>query len=276
MSLLTLKTPLRIVPAMPQRPPQANIPQTLAEREHLRAIVVRYVEERRETLVPPLVLDELRDQADARGRAGRRRSGLPRLRRRAHQQRSVVASSWPSVPFDRRLLLLPKCLRVEDKCPAPFDEFGLLCKQCGLCTIQDLQEEAERLGYAVLVAEGSALVMALIQSGKIDAIVGVSCLSVLETRVPLHGGGGHSRRGDSAAAGRLQGHHRRHRLGLERHPPHQRRSHAPARSRRASQQRWRRGSRRRLSTPCSARPTARPIASPGAGWRPRASGGGRF
>ena len=89
-----------------------------------------------------------------------------------------------SVPFDRRLLLLPKCLRVEDKCPAPFDEFGLLCKQCGLCTIQDLQEEAERLGYAVLVAEGSALVMALIQSGKIDAIVGVSCLSVLERAFP--------------------------------------------------------------------------------------------
>ena len=89
-----------------------------------------------------------------------------------------------AVPYDRRLLLLPKCLRVEDKCPAPFDDFGLLCKQCGLCTIQDLQAEAERLGYPVLVAEGSALVMALIQTGKIDAIVGVSCLSVLEKAFP--------------------------------------------------------------------------------------------
>jgi geranylgeranyl pyrophosphate synthase len=60
----------------------------------------------------------------------------------------------------------------------------LLCKQCGLCSIQDLQEEAEKLGYAVLVAEGSALVMALIQTGKIEAIVGVSCLSVLERAFP--------------------------------------------------------------------------------------------
>src|SRR6266852_835347 len=59
------------------------------------------------------------------------------------------------------------------------------CKQCGLCTIQDLQTEAERLGYPVLVAEGSALVMALIQTGKIDAIVGVSCLSVLEKAFPF-------------------------------------------------------------------------------------------
>jgi geranylgeranyl diphosphate synthase type II len=183
MSLLTLKKPLRIVPAMPQRPPQANIPETLAERERLRSIVMRYVEERRETLVPPLVLDELRDQADAVVA----RSGVDPLYRDyvgILVNNEVWSEHLASVPFDRRLLLLPKCLRVEDKCPAPFDEFGLLCKQCGLCTIQDLQGEAEKLGYAVLVAEGSALVMALIQSGKIDAIVGVSCLSVLERAFP--------------------------------------------------------------------------------------------
>jgi geranylgeranyl pyrophosphate synthase len=92
--------------------------------------------------------------------------------------------SLAAVPYERRLLLIPKCLRLESKCPAPFDEFGLLCKQCGLCSIQDLQNEAERLGYAVLVAEGSAIVMSLIQTGKIEAIVGVSCLSVLERAFP--------------------------------------------------------------------------------------------
>ena len=97
----------------------------------------------------------------------------------------VWRESLAAVPFQRRLLLLPKCLRIEDRCPAPFDEFGLLCKQCGLCSIQDLQSEAERLGYAVLVAEGSALVMAMIQTGKIEAIVGVSCLSVLEKAFPF-------------------------------------------------------------------------------------------
>lgn len=178
-----LKKPLRIIPALPQRPPQANIPQTLQEREYLRSAVARYVEERRQALVAPLVLDELRNHADA----------VVRLAAIDPMYRDYVGilvnnEVWTehlaTVPFERRLLLLPKCLRVEDKCPAPFDEFGLLCKQCGLCTIQDLQEEAERLGYAVLVAEGSALVMALIQSGKIDAIVGVSCLSVLERAFP--------------------------------------------------------------------------------------------
>ena len=183
MSLSILSKPLRIMPAMPQRPPQANIPQTLAEREHLRAIVIRHVDERRATLVPPLVVDELREQAEAVVA----RAGVDPVYRDyvgVLISNEVWSDHLASVPFDRRLLLLPKCMRVEDKCPAPFDEFGLLCKQCGLCTIQDLQEEAERLGYAVLVAEGSALVMALIQSGKIEAIVGVSCLSVLERAFP--------------------------------------------------------------------------------------------
>jgi geranylgeranyl diphosphate synthase, type II len=183
MSGLTLKKPLRMMPTLPQRPPQANIPQTISEREGLRTLIARYVEARRDTLVPPLVLDELRVHADAVVA----QTGLDPVYR---DYAGVLISNevWSEhlapVPFDRRLLLLPKCLRVEDKCPAPFDDFGLLCKQCGLCTIQDLQEEAERLGYAVLVAEGSALVMALIQSGKVDAIVGVSCLSVLERAFP--------------------------------------------------------------------------------------------
>ena len=169
---------------MPQRPPQANIPQTLAEREQLRAIVVRYVDEQRDDARPAA-----RASTSCASRPTRswRATGVDPVYR---DYVGVLINNevWPeqlaTVPFDRRLLLLPKCLRVEDKCPAPFDEFGLLCKQCGLCTIQDLQEEAERLGYAVLVAEGSALVMALIQTGKIDAIVGVSCLSVLERAFP--------------------------------------------------------------------------------------------
>jgi hypothetical protein len=183
MNLHTFKKPLRMIPALPQRPPQANIPQTLAEREQLRELVARYVDARRASLVPPFVLDELRVQADAVVEVGHVN---PEYRDYVGIliNNEVWTEHLATVPFERRLLLLPKCLRVEDKCPAPFDEFGLLCKQCGLCTIQDLQEEAERLGYAVLVAEGSALVMALIQSGKIDAIVGVSCLSVLERAFP--------------------------------------------------------------------------------------------
>jgi geranylgeranyl diphosphate synthase, type II len=173
----------RVLPPQRDRAPQDTIPQTRDEREALRRAVTEYVDARRENIVPPLVLDELRTHAEAVVA----QTGVDR---KYTDYVGVLVSNeaWreqlASIPYDRRLLLLPKCLRVEDKCPAPFDEFGLLCKQCGLCTIQDLQEEAEKLGYPVLIAEGSAIVMSLIQTGKIDAIVGVSCLSVLERAFP--------------------------------------------------------------------------------------------
>jgi geranylgeranyl diphosphate synthase, type II len=163
------------------RTPKENIPQTPFERTRILHGIRDYVAEHNP--VPPVPMPQLKEHADK----------LVKLLRVDPIYRDYIGvllsnEMWretlATVPFERRLLLLPKCMRVESKCPAPFDEFGLLCKQCGLCTIQDLTAEAEKLGYAVLVAEGSAIVMSIIQTGKIDAIVGVSCLSVLEQAFP--------------------------------------------------------------------------------------------
>jgi geranylgeranyl diphosphate synthase, type II len=177
-------TPLvipRPVPVQRFRAPKKNVPQTPIERTHILNFIRNYVVEHNP--VPPLPVDELKVHAD-RVVAMLRCDPIYRDYIGVLINNEIWRDTLAAVPFERRLLLLPKCLRVENKCPAPFDEFGLLCKQCGLCSIQDLQTEAERLGYAVLVAEGSAIVMSLIQTGKIEAIVGVSCLSVLERAFP--------------------------------------------------------------------------------------------
>jgi geranylgeranyl pyrophosphate synthase len=171
----------RVLPVQQERAPQANIPQTLVERERLKAAARAYVAAQQP--VPPMPAEDLRVHADrllaAAGIAADYREYAAVL-----ISNEMWRDALAGIPYERRLLLMPKCLRVESKCPAPFDEFGLLCKKCGLCSIQDLQEEAERLGYAVLVAEGSAIVMSIIETGKIEAIVGVSCLSVLERAFP--------------------------------------------------------------------------------------------
>lgn len=88
-----------------------------------------------------------------------------------------------SIPHDRRLFLLPHCLKHAEGCPADYDEFGLACKTCGACSIADFRATAERLGYKVLVAEGSPIVLKIIVSGHVDAIVGVACLNVLEKAI---------------------------------------------------------------------------------------------
>lgn len=163
------------------RLPKANVPQTPVQRAHILQFIRHYVAEYNP--VPPLPVSELKVHAD-RVVEMLKCDAIYRDYIGVLINNEMWRETLASVPYERRLLLLPKCLRVESKCPAPFDEFGLLCKQCGLCTIQDLQLEAEKLGYAVLVAEGSAIVMSLIQTGKIEAIVGVSCLSVLERAFP--------------------------------------------------------------------------------------------
>jgi len=85
-----------------------------------------------------------------------------------------------SIPFERRILLLPQCLRNSQSCNAKFDQFGLLCESCNQCSITEYIDEAEKLGYVVLVTEGTSATARLIESGKIDAVIGVGCMEVLQ------------------------------------------------------------------------------------------------
>lgn len=171
----------RKLPVQTWREAQSNIPNDRAQRDLLKDTAAAHVEE--VGLVAPISMAELREHAVRVVR----KAGLDA---KYADYTAVIVNNevWREelahVPYDRRLLLLPKCMRVEEHCPAPFDEFGMLCKECGLCSIEDLTVEAERLGYAVLIAEGSAIVRAMIETGKIEAIVGVSCLNVLEKCFP--------------------------------------------------------------------------------------------
>jgi geranylgeranyl pyrophosphate synthase len=99
----------------------------------------------------------------------------------------ISTSFWrhalESVPPERRLFLLPHCLKHAEGCPAEYDEFGMNCKECGACSIADFRGLAEEMGYRVLVAEGSPVVMKIIVGGYVDAVVGVACLNVLEKAI---------------------------------------------------------------------------------------------
>ncbi len=178
---LPLLTLPRRVPQQADRPTQSNIPNDRLVRDRLKQICAEYV--LKNELVPPLVLGELQKHTQ-------RIREIAELPDTYDDYIGVLISNatWrdtlAQIPFERRLLLVPKCLRAEDICPAPFDEFGLLCKECGLCSLHDITVEAENLGYAVLVAEGSAIVRSMIETGSIEAIVGVSCLNVLEKCFP--------------------------------------------------------------------------------------------
>ena len=90
--------------------------------------------------------------------------------------RTVVGA----IPYNRRIFLLPQCLRNTSYCKAEQDDLGLLCGECGNCSISGLLREAENLGYVALVTEGTTITTRLIESGKVDAVIGVGCMEVLQ------------------------------------------------------------------------------------------------
>ena len=157
--------------------PEYGVPVDISDRDAVRRLVAEYVAAGR--LVPPLSMEELRDHA---GSITADPSLLDYVMVLLNNEvwRDIVAS----IPYSRRLLLLPQCLRDFRDCPATMDEFGLLCEECGRCNIGDLQAFAEDLGYVVLVAEGSTVVSRLLEGGKVDAVIGVSCLNALEKSFP--------------------------------------------------------------------------------------------
>ncbi len=158
-----------------------GVPHSKQDRDNLRRSARAYVIDN--ALIPPVPFEEMKQHAVIILQdADLAEEYLPFLL--VVLSNELWRDSLVRIPFKKRLLLLPQCLKHSEKCTAEIDHLGLLCKHCGKCTIDRFTRRAEELGYAVLVAEGSPVVMAMIESGQIHATVGVSCLSVLERVFP--------------------------------------------------------------------------------------------
>jgi geranylgeranyl pyrophosphate synthase len=156
------------------------VPETLELREKLRARTLQVAEGLDKSR--PLAKDEMETVARAlleEQGLGEGYLGWTMVALATAFWRDQVAA----VPPSRRLFLLPHCLKHAEGCPADYDDFGLECKKCGACSIADFRTAAEEMGYKVLVAEGSPIVLKIIVSGYVDAIVGVACLNVLEKAI---------------------------------------------------------------------------------------------
>lgn len=158
------------------------IPEDYAERRRLRRLIQTFVQEK--APVPPVPLEQLRELAvQFLERMQLDRTMLDWTMVEIHNQAWMPIVS--AIPYDRRLLLLPKCLSNARRCEGEMDEMGLLCHGCGRCVIPDLQAWADRHGVLSLVAEGFTSVISLIQNHVVDAVIGVSCLDSLEKAFPL-------------------------------------------------------------------------------------------
>lgn len=158
------------------------IPSTYIERQQLRHLAHDFVQAK--ALQPPLALADLETLA-AEFLAVHQLEATLRDWVMVELHNGVWLPTVAGIPHERRLLLLPKCLRHSQQCEAEMDDLGLLCHQCGRCVIPDLQAMADGYGMLSMVAEGFTSVIELVRQHVVDAIVGISCLDSLEKAFPL-------------------------------------------------------------------------------------------
>ena len=154
-----------------------HVPQQAATRQAIRSAAVQLAMGMDRTRPPS------REDLERSGEMLLSRLGLAR-RFLGFAMVAVSNEFWrctlAAIPFDRRLFLLPHCLADRAVCVGKYDAVGLHCGGCGGCEIHSLKSEAERLGYSVIVAEGTGSVVTKILEGEADAILGVACLDSLE------------------------------------------------------------------------------------------------
>ena len=158
------------------------VPQDAAIRERIRLAAIDYVHAA--GLNPPLSLDLLTRHADQLlARLDLNGRGFDHYTM-IELNNALWSLYFPHIARKQRLLLLPFCLRKQPGCPADHDELGLICRNCGQCSIPRLSDEADALDMPVLVAESSSAVADWVEQGEIQAVVGVSCLDSLEKSFP--------------------------------------------------------------------------------------------
>ncbi len=165
-----------------KKTPGNNIPQTSSELSMLRNLIDLFLADKR--IYPPLLEEDVLSLAFQFISTYPEYLGYEKLL-------AVMINNYAwqpvveGIPYNRRILLLPQCMRHAESCPAKMDELGLLCEQCGLCSLTQIITQAENLGYHAIVSEGTTAVKSLLSSGQIECVIGLGCLESFERSFPL-------------------------------------------------------------------------------------------
>jgi geranylgeranyl diphosphate synthase type II len=90
------------------------------------------------------------------------------------------------IPHERRMLLLPHCLRPSEGCPGKMTRQGLICDGCTRtdCQIQPIRQAAIAAGYqSICVAPGGRLALRCVAQVRPEGIVAVACDKELQEGV---------------------------------------------------------------------------------------------
>ncbi|MBX7072366.1 MAG: polyprenyl synthetase family protein [Pirellulales bacterium] len=90
------------------------------------------------------------------------------------------ADQLAGVPVARRLLMLPANSQHRAGCAGDSNQPLADGERCAACVVDEARRQAIALGYQVRVVERASAILTELLSGRVDAVIGVATLDVLE------------------------------------------------------------------------------------------------
>ncbi len=82
---------------------------------------------------------------------------------------------YESVPIEKRIVLIPHCLRDAERCKAPIDDEGYHCLKCGACVIAKITQATEEKGLKWYMVGGGSQVINIVKNARPNAVLGIAC-----------------------------------------------------------------------------------------------------
>ncbi len=92
------------------------------------------------------------------------------------KQNKFHANRFASIPFNKRIVFAPHCMRNTAACTAVEKDRCYICAECGGCKISDITKLIRKLNYRGLyIVKGGRAIEKIIKEQKPEAIVGIAC-----------------------------------------------------------------------------------------------------
>jgi hypothetical protein len=92
------------------------------------------------------------------------------------KQNKLQAGKFALVPFNKRIVFVPHCMRNVATCVAVDKGGYYICANCGGCKIDAISKLVKQLNYkALYIAKGGRSIEKIVKEERPEAIVGIAC-----------------------------------------------------------------------------------------------------
>ncbi len=93
-----------------------------------------------------------------------------------YKQNKLYANKFASVPFYKRIVFVPHCMRNTEVCTAIEKDRCYICTECDGCKISAITKLIRKLNYRDLyIVKGGRAIEKIVKEQKPEAIVGIAC-----------------------------------------------------------------------------------------------------